>query len=248
LIALACPQGATVVTLLVVLSLAIAACSGGADQRVNDLEATIAVLQDDATPRDVAREPTPEPPTTSTPTQGLGAQPRVPIPPEDEDPIYWDFLEISLGPGENRFVDFRLDALPTNVMCSNVTCSKRFTWSVRQPANAVDPSVEFFIERQGAHGSLGASNVGESAVGFTSPVSVYNRSQDRILVEVRYIVTHFEAKTLEDLSEEEIQDLYDGLFSSCVAGTGDREECADTAKLGSLDYWCPTHPDAEICE
>ena len=93
-----------------------------------------------------------------------------------------------LAPDQTQGVTFQLPLTGTEG-CSNASCNVHFAWSVRQPYPRAEPLVEFFNERQGAHASLGAGNAGQAVKGFYSPLTVSNRSLERVLVEIRFVFT-----------------------------------------------------------
>ncbi len=117
----------------------------------------------------------------------MGPQAQAPTPATDEHAVLPEFgvFELRLDRDQSESVSFPLVTIPsTGCALGGV----RFDWSVRQPyAEGTGPSVEFFDEYQGAHLSLGAGSSGESEAGFCDPVSVSNRSDTSILVEVRYV-------------------------------------------------------------
>lgn len=57
-----------------------------------------------------------------------------------------------------------------------------------------------------------------------------------------------ETRNLTELSEAEMLDMIDGLYSSCVEGINDAVACEDIARLPLEQQWCPANPTAELCQ
>jgi len=117
----------------------------------------------------------------------IGPQAPDPIQPMGEEYAGHETLELELAPREKREVEFPL-VRNLDVPCAFGTVT--FTWSVRRPYPTPKAAVEFFNERQGAHMSFGASNMGKGSASHCAPIVVVNRSASEVLVEVRYVVSY----------------------------------------------------------